>query len=327
MHGWVDGWGVGVVRRGDPTDPGVIGSGWDVRGGSESRGREHHHHRQPDGQPARDPHRATAGWRRASGEAPARDLVLRPRASPPPPCARAPSPSSTATPGSCATGATPSSELAENSNYLEVAYLLLHGELPTADAVRRMAARDHEPHLHPRERTQAVPRGVPLRRPSHGHAGLGRGCAFDLLRRRQGDLRPRGPASPDHPAHRQDADPGGGRPPLLCRDALRLPGQLPRLLRQLPLHDVEGGRAPLRRQPHPGPGARHPLHPPCRPRAELLDHRHAGGRARRTPIPTPAARRPAPRCTAPATAGPTRPSSACSPRSARSRTCPPSSKR
>ena len=51
----------------DPADHGAIGSGWDVRGGSERRGREHHHHRQPDGRIARDPHPQRRGRGRASG--------------------------------------------------------------------------------------------------------------------------------------------------------------------------------------------------------------------------------------------------------------------
>ena len=85
------------------------------------------------------------------------------------------------------------------------------------------------------------------------------------------------PAQADHPADRQDADPGGRRPPVQRGDALRLPGQLPRLLRELPVHDVEGGRAPLRGRSHADPGPRRAVHPPRRPRAELLDHGDAGG--------------------------------------------------
>jgi hypothetical protein len=46
---------------------------------------------------------------------------------------------------------------------------------------------------------------------------------------------------------------------------------------ELPVHDVEDRRAPLRCRSHAGPGARRAVHPPRRPRAELLDHRHAGG--------------------------------------------------
>ena len=101
---------------------------------------------------------------------------------------------------------------------------LPRGGLPPAERrapdhrpVRRLGARDHPPHLHPRERAQALPRGLPLRRPPDGHAGIGGGRAVHLLPRRQGHLRPRVPAQADHPAHRQDADPGRGRPPVQRR--------------------------------------------------------------------------------------------------------------
>ncbi len=126
----------------------------------------------------------------------------------------------------------PIEQLAEKSTYLEVAYLLIHGELPTAAAVRSVEARDHLPHVHPRERTEAVPRGVPLRRPPDGDAGVGRGRALDLLPRRQGHLRSGIPLQADHPPHREDAHPGRCRPPLQRRHALRLPGQLARLHRR-----------------------------------------------------------------------------------------------
>ena len=172
----------------------------------------------------------------------------------------------------------PIEQLAEQSTYLEVAYLLLHGELPDDGAVRGVAARDHVPHVHPRERAQAVPRGLPLRRPPDGDARLGGRRPVDLLPRRQGHLRPRVPPEADHPADRQDADPGRRRPPLQRGHALRLPGQLARLHLELPLDDVEGRRAPLRGQPGPLPRPRRAVHPARRPRAELLDDRHAGGR-------------------------------------------------
>ena len=136
---------------------------------------------------------ATAGCRRANGASCSPVSGSTTRGSSPPPRARARSPSSTATQGILRYRGYPIEQLAEHSTYLEVAYLLLHGELPTAGEFDDLAARDHAPHLHPRERTQAVPRGVPLRRPSHGDAGVGGRRAVDLLPRRQGDLRPRVP--------------------------------------------------------------------------------------------------------------------------------------
>ena len=172
----------------------------------------------------------------------------------------------------------PIEQLAEHSTYLEVAYLLIHGELPTPGAVRRVGPRHHVPHVHPRERAQALPRGLPLRRPPHGHARLGRRRAVDLLPRRQGHRRPREPLQADRPAHRQDAHARRRLPPLQRRHAVRLPRQLARLHRQLPVDAVEGGRAPLRRQPGAGPGPRRAVHPARRPRAELRHHGHAHGR-------------------------------------------------
>ena len=115
----------------------------------------------------------------------------------------------------------------------------------------------------------------------------------------------------DRPADRQDADPGRRRLPPLGRHAVRLPGQQPRLRRQLPVDDVEDRRAPLRRQPGAVPGARRAVHPPRRPRAELLHHRHAHRGLARTPTRTSPPPPPPRRSTAPATAAPTRPSSRC----------------
>ena len=64
----------------------------------------------------------------------------------------------------------PIEQLAESSTYLEVAYLLIHGELPTQEEYDRWVHDIY--HVHPRERASG-PRGLPLRRPSHGDAGLG----------------------------------------------------------------------------------------------------------------------------------------------------------
>ena len=55
--------------------------------------------------------------------------------------------------------------------------------------------------------------------------------------------------------------------------------------RELPPDDVPGHRAQLQGPPGARAGARGPLHPPRRPRAELLDQRHARRWARPTSIP------------------------------------------
>ena len=49
----------------------------------------------------------------------------------------------------------PIEQLAEKSNFLEVAYLLIHGELPTKEQYDVVGARDHLPHVRAREREVA----------------------------------------------------------------------------------------------------------------------------------------------------------------------------
>ncbi len=144
--------------------------------------------------------------------------------------------------------------------------------------VREVDARHHLPHLRPRERAEAVHGRLPPRRPPHGNPRGHRRRTVDLLSRGEEHRRPRSAHAPGRSAHRQDADAGRLRPPLLDRAANGLPRQLARLPVELPVDDVEDRRAPLRGRPHPGPGARPAVHPPRRPRAELLDHRHAGRR-------------------------------------------------
>ena len=80
----------------------------------------------------------------------------------------------------------PIEQLAEHSTYLEVAYLLIHGELPDAGAARRVDARDHDPHVRARER-QELHAGLPLRRAPDGDAARLRRRAVDVLPGRERD--------------------------------------------------------------------------------------------------------------------------------------------
>ena len=89
----------------------------------------------------------------------------------------------------------PIEQLAEKSTYLEVAYLLLNGELPTSRAARAVDVRRHAPHVHPREHAQAVRRRLPLRRPPDGHVRLGHRRTRHVLRGRQGHRRRRARAT------------------------------------------------------------------------------------------------------------------------------------
>ena len=79
----------------------------------------------------------------------------------------------------------PIEDLAEKSTYLETAYLMLNGELPTRSAAEGLDLSRHASHLHPREH-QEISRRLSLRRASHGHADFHHRGAFHLLSRRQG---------------------------------------------------------------------------------------------------------------------------------------------
>ena len=77
----------------------------------------------------------------------------------------------------------PIEELAEKCTFLEVAYLLLNGELPTRRTKGRWVNADHAPH-HAARNHQEVHGGLPLRRAPHGHVGQhGGGALHDLSRR------------------------------------------------------------------------------------------------------------------------------------------------
>ena len=99
----------------------------------------------------------------------------------------------------------PIEQLAEESDFLETAYLILFGELPTAAQQQSWIARDHAPHDAAREH-QEVHGGVSVRRapdgdlPEHGRRAL------DVLSRREADLRQVVAAAADPPADRQGAE-------------------------------------------------------------------------------------------------------------------------
>ena len=83
----------------------------------------------------------------------------------------------------------PIEQLAEHSTYLEVAYLLLNGELPDQPQLDEWTHDvTHHTFIHENMRKRFVD-GLPLRRPPDGHAGLGGRRPRHLLRRRQGHRR------------------------------------------------------------------------------------------------------------------------------------------
>ena len=147
----------------------------------------------------------------------------------------------------------PIEQLCEHSSYLEVAYLLINGRLPTQTELDRLGGRDHNPHVRARER-QGLHAGLPLRRQPDGHARRLGGGALDLLPGRQQDPRGARPRDPDHPSAREDADAGRLRLPPQHGPALRLPGQRALLCGELPRDDVQDDRAQIQARSSPGAG-------------------------------------------------------------------------
>ena len=175
----------------------------------------------------------------------------------------------------------PIEQLAEHSTYLEVAYLLLNGELPDKAQMDQWKHDvTHHTFIHENMRKRFVdgfhydahPMGMFI----SSVAALGTFYNDAKDDRRQGE-----PRQADPPPDRQDADARGDVLPLLGRPAVRLPGQHAQLPGQLPEHDVEGRRVRDRSAPRAGDGRA--VHPPRRPRAELRHH----GDARRRLEPTP----------------------------------------
>ena len=82
----------------------------------------------------------------------------------------------------------PIEQLAEKSSFLEVAYLLVYGELPTQP---QLDAWVHEitHHTFVHENVRTVHAGLPLRRPPHGDAAVERRDAQHVLPRGQGHRR------------------------------------------------------------------------------------------------------------------------------------------
>ncbi len=196
----------------------------------------------------------------------------------------------------------PIEELAEQSNYLETAYLLLNGELPTKAEYDAWVDKVTT-HTFVHENVKELMAGLPLRRAPDGDARVDGRRAQHLLPGREEDPRRAG-AQPAHlPAHREDPDARRVRLPPLEGAAVRLPGQRAELHGQLPADDVQDERDQVQGEPGPREGARGPVHPARRPRAELLDlgdaqHRLVrgrpllrGGRRHRRALRTAARRR------------------------------------
>ena len=174
----------------------------------------------------------------------------------------------------------PIEQLAEHSNYLEVAYLLLQGELPNKQELDEWLHQiTVHTYLHENMRKRFVDG---FHYDAHPMGMLVSGVAA---------------LSTFYEEAKQIEDPEVRRKqiirlvakmPTLAALNYRFytgmpflyPGELAQLHRQLPADDVlaqAAGRGPVG-EPGARPRARRAVHPPCGPRAELLDHGHASRR-------------------------------------------------
>ena len=136
----------------------------------------------------------------------------------------------------------PIEQLAEKSTFLEVAWLLLKGELPTAAELKDFT---HHITIHTylHENLKKLMEG--FRHDAHPMGMLLStvGALSTFYPGRQEDLRQEDARPPHHAPHREDADDRGVRVPPLDRLPVRLPRQRPLVHGQLPLDDEEDGRA------------------------------------------------------------------------------------
>ena len=164
----------------------------------------------------------------------------------------------------------PIEQLADKSTFLEVAYLLLYGELPTAAAARGLRQPRDQSHDAARADVLLLP-GLPPRRASDGDRLRHDGRDGGLLPRLDRHHRRLAARGRDDPDDRQDADDRRLGLQVFGRPALRLSEELARLRLELPQHVLLGSGHRLRGRPDPLHGDGPHLHAPRRPRAERLD--------------------------------------------------------
>ena len=171
----------------------------------------------------------------------------------------------------------PIEQLAEKSTFLEVSYLLIYGELPTAAELAEFTGR--------------IRRTPCCTRTSSGSSTASRATRTrcPCCRRRCPRCRPstrtrwtrstRRRRAVDGPPAGQAADDRGLRVQEVGRPAVPLPGQLPRARSRTSCGMTFGLPAePYEADPVVVQGAGHAVHPARRPRAELLDLDRAAGR-------------------------------------------------
>ena len=204
----------------------------------------------------------------------------------------------------------PIEQLAEHSDFLETAYLILFGELPTEAQHQQWTRGHHAAHDAAHEHHEADG-GVPVRRPPDGHVHQHGRRALDVLSRRQEHLLERVAAPADDSADRQGADDCRLRLPPLDRPALQPARQRPELHRQLPEHAVQDDRAEVHGRTRCS-SARSTCSSSCTPTTSRTAARaRCATSAARRPIRTRRSPAPRRRSTARCTAAPTKPCCGC----------------
>ncbi len=199
----------------------------------------------------------------------------------------------------------PIEQLAEQTTFLEVAYLLIYGELPTATQLEDFGSRIAR-HTLLHEDLKRFFDGFP--RDAHPMPVLS--CAVerpvDVLPGQPQPVRPRTRRDVDHPAAGQAADDRRLRVQEVDRPAVPVPGEQPRAGGELPAADLRlPGRA-VRDRPGDGPG-----HSTCCSCCTPTTSRTAppprcGWWAPRRPTCSPRSPPASTRCSARCTGGPTR---------------------
>ena len=136
----------------------------------------------------------------------------------------------------------PIEQLAEEAGFLETAYLLFEGGLPTTEQLEGWRGRRPLAHVRAHERDEVPGRPSATTRIRWEMLLGGGRSAVDLLSRREGHRPTRRTATCSAPVDGEGPDDRGVHLPALARPAVRPAAQRPRLHRQLREHDVRDRR-------------------------------------------------------------------------------------
>ena len=168
----------------------------------------------------------------------------------------------------------PIEQLAEKCTFLEVAYLLLQGELPTASQLKEWI-NDITHHTMLHETTKKFLEGFRWNAHPMGMFISTVAALSTVYPESRNVHDAENAATPDLSPDRQSSHHRRLHLPPRPGLPVRLSRQRPELCRELHEHAVEDGGAQVSRESRPGARARHPVYPARRPRAELQHQRHA----------------------------------------------------